>query len=428
MQRRVIIFFLLSVTAFTKIFGQKEADILAYIATYKDIAMQEMQRTGVPAAIKLAQGIHETEAGKSDLVLKSNNHFGIKCKAAWNGDKVYHDDDSKGECFRSYQDPEDSYMDHSDFLKNSPRYSFLFDLDPTDYEGWAYGLKKAGYATNIRYSLILINLIRTYNLQDYSLIALGRMKDSDHIIASDKKMVPIIIPAIIPAQEAALIAAGPQPVNTVSYPADIFTINNTKVVYTAANTPWLKLADQYDIPLSRLWDFNDLEKDDDLLQKPQLIYLQRKRKIGNFEFHQVKSGENLYDICQSEGIRYESLLELNHLNGDLQPAEGEILNLQNAAVSRPLLTTGKKNKTYISTSPEKGIIQVGGAVGKTPPTANFTENTLSVKSTTHLVSTKETLYSISKKYGVEVEKIMKWNGLDTMDVKIGQSLIIYKNN
>ncbi len=424
MQRRFIIFLLLTATAYTQTFGQKEGDILAYIAAYKDIAIQEMQRTGVPASIKLAQGIHETEAGKSDLVLKSNNHFGIKCKTGWNGDKVYHDDDSKGECFRSYEHPEDSYTDHSDFLKNSPRYSFLFDLDPTDYEGWAYGLKKAGYATNIRYSLILINLIRTYNLQDYSLIALGRMKDSDHSVASRNKLIPIIIPV----KESAIIAAGPQPSNTVSYPAGIFTINDTKVVYVASNTPWLVLAEQYDIPLSRLWDFNDLEKDDDLLQKPQLIYLQRKRKTGNFETHQVKTGENLYDICQSEGIRYESLLELNHLNGDLQPAEGEILNLQHAASLRPLLTNEKKNKTYVSTSPEKGVIPVESTGSKTTPSGNLTNNVTPAKITTHLVSTKETLYSISKKYGVEPEKIMKWNKLDTMDVKIGQSLIIYNSN
>src|ERR1700712_5616809 len=195
MQTKSIIFFLLIITSGTKIFAQKEVDILAYIATYKDIAMKEMQRTGVPASIKLAQGIHETEAGKSDLVLKSKNHFGIKCKATWVGEKVYHDDDSRGECFRSYDNPEDSYKDHSDFLKSSSRYAFLFELDPTDYEGWAYGLKKAGYPTNIKYSLILINLIKTYNLQDYSLIALGQMKESDHLIASNKNFVPLVSPA-----------------------------------------------------------------------------------------------------------------------------------------------------------------------------------------------------------------------------------------
>ena len=127
-----------------------------------------MIRTGVPASITLAQGIHETSAGKSALVLKSNNHFGIKCKSSWTGGKVYHDDDEAGECFRQYALPNESYRDHSDFLKNGPRYASLFNLDPHDYKGWAFGLKKAGYATNNKYPQILIKLIETYNLQSYS--------------------------------------------------------------------------------------------------------------------------------------------------------------------------------------------------------------------------------------------------------------------
>src|SRR6478609_8844682 len=102
--------------------AQQAAVVNDYINTYKQLAIDEMQRTGVPASIKLAQGIHETEAGRSDLVLKSNNHFGIKCKANWSGEKVYHDDDASGECFRSYGSPTESYRDHSDFLKGSQRY------------------------------------------------------------------------------------------------------------------------------------------------------------------------------------------------------------------------------------------------------------------------------------------------------------------
>src|SRR6476659_9551213 len=160
--------------------------VIDYIDTYKAIAISEMKRTGVPASITLAQGIHETEAGTSELVRKSNNHFGIKCKDYWIGDKVYHDDDAKGECFRSYTRAFDSYMDHSDFLKNSTRYAFLFQLDPTDYEGWANGLRKAGYATNPKYASILINIISTYHLQDYTLIAMGKMRPQDEWLATVK--------------------------------------------------------------------------------------------------------------------------------------------------------------------------------------------------------------------------------------------------
>src|SRR5450631_3582366 len=155
--------------------AQSPEQVNSYINTYKLLAISEMQRSGVPASIILAQGIHETQAGMSELVIASKNHFGIKCKTGWTGQVVYHDDDARGECFRSYADANDSYRDHSDYLSQTPRYAFLFKLSPEDYESWAYGLKKAGYATNLKYSQILIKLIRDYDLQKYSLIAMGKL-------------------------------------------------------------------------------------------------------------------------------------------------------------------------------------------------------------------------------------------------------------
>ena len=171
--------FILALTVFVCqfSFAQSSAVVRQYIERFKDIAIAEMQRTGVPAAITLAQGIHETGAGQSDLVIASNNHFGIKCKSDWKGESVSHDDDAKGECFRKYNDPVDSYKDHSDFLKNRPYYAALFKLDPVDYEAWAYGLKKAGYATNPKYPQILIKLIKDYNLQEYTMIGLAKMQN-----------------------------------------------------------------------------------------------------------------------------------------------------------------------------------------------------------------------------------------------------------
>ena len=146
--------FLIAVASFGLLsaYSQSAASINEYINNYKELAIKEEIRTGVPAAITLAQGILETNAGQCDLVKASNNHFGIKCKSGWTGATVFHDDDAKGECFRSYNNAEESYRDHSDFLKTRPNYTFLFNLDPTDYEGWAKGLKKAGYATNPAYS------------------------------------------------------------------------------------------------------------------------------------------------------------------------------------------------------------------------------------------------------------------------------------
>jgi hypothetical protein len=164
-------------------YSQSSQVVRDYIARFRDIAIAEMQRTGVPASITLAQGILETEAGQSDLVMKSNNHFGIKCKGDWKGESVTHDDDAKGECFRKYPDPSDSYKDHSDFLKNRPYYASLFRLDPTDYQAWAFGLKKAGYATNPKYPQLLIKLIQDYDLQQYTMMAMGNNKLQD----GDKK-------------------------------------------------------------------------------------------------------------------------------------------------------------------------------------------------------------------------------------------------
>ena len=139
----------------------------AYISRYSALAVYEMYRSGVPASITLAQGMLESGNGLSELAVKGNNHFGIKCHNNWTGGKMYHDDDAKGECFRKYTAPEHSYRDHSDFLRYRDRYKFLFDLEITDYKGWAHGLKKAGYATDPSYPSKLIKLIETYQLYLY---------------------------------------------------------------------------------------------------------------------------------------------------------------------------------------------------------------------------------------------------------------------
>ena len=325
-------------------------DVISYINTYKSLAMAEMQRSGIPATIILAQGIHESEAGNSELVKKSNNHFGIKCKDEWKGATVYHDDDSRGECFRSYPTAEDSYRDHSEFLRNGTRYAFLFKLDPTDYEGWAYGLRKAGYATNIRYSQILIKLIKDYNLEQYTLIAIGKLNPSDEVVLT------------APGATTGSLAGGGNPVRNVgnnflplpghkpdtvvtmqpeiNYPAGEFLINKTRVIYAKAGVSLLSVADQYELSLSRLLEFNDM-KEQDVLDRDQLLFLQRKRKTGAIEFHVVREGESLYDICQAEGVRYQDLLEMNQMGGDKQPAAGEKLYLQTSAPARRAVTDGR---------------------------------------------------------------------------------------
>ena len=140
---------------------------LQYIRKYAPLAVLEMHKYDIPASITLAQGILESGNGRSQLASKSNNHFGIKCHVGWKGQKVYHDDDEKGECFRKYKFVETSYKDHSEFLSGRRRYANLFKLRKSDYKGWAKGLKKAGYATDKKYPKKIIKIIETYNLYEF---------------------------------------------------------------------------------------------------------------------------------------------------------------------------------------------------------------------------------------------------------------------
>ncbi len=356
MQYRKILFLFVTSFILKNSFAQQlDPVVIDYINKYKELAISEMQRTGIPASIKLAQGIHETNAGTSDLVRRSNNHFGLKCKSEWRGMTVKHTDDAPNECFRKYEDPTDSYKDQSDYLKKSVRYATLFNLDPTDYRGWAYGLKKAGYATNPKYSQVIIKLIEDYDLQDYTMIALGKLKDGQETLAQndsrkenktadkndDKKTAvkPEEKPAAVytaKAEKAPVIVEETRP----DYPEGEFKINETKVVYARKGTPYLSIAEKYAIPLARIFEFNEMRVQESV-DKDRLIYIMRKRKTGLNEQHIVKPGETLADIAQTEALRLESLLEYNYLQPNMQPAVGSVLYLRARAPGKPALATGK---------------------------------------------------------------------------------------
>lgn len=431
----ILLALLLSFT-FTFSYGQSADAILAYISRYKDLAIAEMKRTGVPAAITLAQGIHETDAGTSVLVKKSNNHFGIKCKDEWRGQSVSHDDDARGECFRKYDAPEDSYRDHSDFLKNRPNYSSLFTLDPTDYQGWAYGLKKAGYATNPKYAQVLIKLIQDYNLEDYTLIAMGKMKEED--LAKNDEVVPDKNSSAVLVKNNDVEKGTPtmntdskrdnktenkveqpaQPtVSEVSYPSGEFKINDTRVLYVKKGTSYLTIAQQYEIPLARLFEFNDL-KQQEVTGSDQLVFIQRKRKIGEHEFHTVQPGETINDIAQSEALRLESLLEYNNITAAMQPAVGETLSLRTKSSATPKLAT-KNSATEKLTPAASAVVMANEKPGKKEA---YQKNNFIF----HTVQPKETVYSIAKKYNVSADDLISWNQLQDYALKIGQSLKIYR--
>lgn len=346
----------LIVTIFLAVFSflaraQQNPVVLEYINTYKELAIAEMQRTGVPASVKLAQGIHETMAGTSNLVIKSNNHFGIKCKSNWTGESVSHDDDARGECFRKYPSATDSYRDHSDFLKNSQRYASLFLLEPTDYQGWANGLKKAGYATNPRYPSIIIKLIEDYKLQDYTLIALGKMErpsEAGQAVKNAEESAEPVLNSKDGQKESG--SAGLKERIWPEYPNGEFKINETRVIFIKQGTSYLSIAQQFNIPLAKLFEFNELNPAE-AADTDQLLYLQRKRKTGKTDYHIVRPGETLRDIAREEAMRLESLLEYNLLSTGQQPAVGERLSLRAKAGAMPKLAAKENYSTSPSASP-----------------------------------------------------------------------------
>ncbi|MBL0883258.1 MAG: glucosaminidase domain-containing protein [Chitinophagaceae bacterium] len=346
----------------------------AYINSYKDLAIQEMIRTGVPASIKLAQGILESQFGESPLAKNANNHFGIKCKTEWTGEKTFQDDDAKGECFRVYKSPEESYRDHSDFLKTRPHYSFLFKLEPTDITGWAYGLKRAGYATNKTYPEKLLRVIEDYQLNQYTIQGIAMMENKTSPIIAPAQSVtitnatpeqPLVLTiknetvikndtpkSAVTKEETEATQVDLQTATTsvekikpteetekksttvpteekkvVTYPEGIFTINHTKAVHAKEGSSLLALAHHYDISLSKLFEFNELSEMD-ILDMDRILFIEKKQKRGASDFHEVTVGEKLHDVCQKEGIRMESLLEYNKLKKDSQLSAGQKLFLR----------------------------------------------------------------------------------------------------
>lgn len=342
-QRLFFLFFLLiTLQTVAQVPPTRAEVILQYIETYREIAIAEMQRTGVPASIKLAQGILETEAGKSDLVRRSNNHFGIKCKSNWTGEKVYHDDDAKGECFRAYPSAIESWKDHSDYLKSAPWYASLFKLDGDDYKSWAYGLKAAGYATNPKYPQLLIKYIEDFNLNDYSLIAMGKRRAPDwspstNVIASPSPAA--VSSTVIQTSKS---SADTKPVSIKkNYPSGIFKINETKVIYATVGSSIKNIAASNGISAAYLYDFNELREDEDILNTDRLVYLQRKRTIGENEYYIVEEEEDMYQISQRLGIRLENILQYNQMTMNMKPALGETIFLQKGRSAKPKLLNSK---------------------------------------------------------------------------------------
>lgn len=349
-----------------------------YIERWAATAVREMYRSGVPASITLAQGILESRSGLSALAAEGNNHFGIKCHKDWKGKTMKVDDDRKGECFRVYGSAEESFRDHSDFLRYWDRYKFLFDFDTKDYESWAYGLKKAGYATDPAYPQKLISIIEEYDLSRFDSMTQAEAGRAARGGASAGKAEKPAAPAATgkasgggaskasraqtrseeraarrQARRERLAAAEPipdeipespnvierdVPVTTAeaaevfhfSLTREVFTRNGVPFVYSVEGETYSSIASSYNLFPKEILKINDLSADQRLLPGT-VVYIQAKKKQaekGLDKYIVEADGENLRDICQRFAVRMSAVNKLNGFSAGHALREGDTIILR----------------------------------------------------------------------------------------------------
>ncbi|WP_295992161.1 glucosaminidase domain-containing protein [uncultured Alistipes sp.] len=288
-----------------------------YIDRYKSIAVEQMERYGIPASITMAQGILESDCGNSTLSKSSNNHFGIKCKKNWTGERVFHDDDARGECFRAYPSVEASYHDHAEFLDSQPRYDSLFVYASNDYRSWARGLKAAGYATAPDYAQRLIRII-----EECELHLLDR-PDGERLYASSK-------PAQNEPEEwfsgQSSVEQGTRSSELVD-PDDyrvtinahrgynVYATNGVHYVLAKEGDTFERLGELFRIAPRNLRKFNDLKDKRAQPMTGEVVYIERKKRLweGNARHHVCRQGETAYAVGQSYGLRTAAVEKLNGL-------------------------------------------------------------------------------------------------------------------
>ena len=290
------------------------ARVSRYIEKYQNIAVKEMMVYRIPASITLAQGILESSAGTSKLATEANNHFGIKCHKEWIGKSYYQDDDEKHECFRKYEDPIESFRDHSYFLTLRERYKGLFELEVTDYQGWANGLKAAGYATNPAYAVMLVNIIEKYSLARFDQTGFSSLfGDSLENLKDDKAREAWLSSFVV-------VGNGPNG-------RKIYENNRLRLTLARKGDNLKKIAGDFDISPKHLAGYNDMGGNTSL--KPgQPVYLESKRRKAAASSHVVKGRETLFTISQMYGIKLKMLYKRNDIPEGMEPPKGKLLQLR----------------------------------------------------------------------------------------------------
>jgi len=387
---------------------QTDMQTIKYIAKFKRTAQREMREYGIPASITMAQGILESAAGTSYLARTANNHFGIKCGDDWTGPKVFKDDDHKNECFRKYKSPEESYRDHSEFLAKRRRYAFLFRFSPSDYEAWAKGLKKAGYATDPSYPSKLIYLIEKYDLHALDKEVLAQMN--------------------VKTKEPAIKKSGED------HQKIIYEVKAGETLYT--------IAKKFGIPVSEIKELNNLV-DFDIYEGQILVLKLPKDKIVNEEEPENTKQETTATEPQPVQIQNEeNTRETDKVSNE--PSRREIpesptVTNKNKETQKFILHTVQAKETLYSLAKKYGttvdkIKQANNLVDnqlsigqvlripvseKSPAAAQDNRQTLPAY---HIVQPGETLYRIHIKYGIPIEKLRELNNLPDNTIHPGQKL------
>ncbi len=311
------------------VLGQTTAE--AYIATYKHIAIEEMRTFKIPASITLAQGILESNSGNSALAVEANNHFGIKCHKEWSGDTFYQDDDEKNECFRKYDNPEESYRDHSLFLTTRSRYSALFELEITDYQGWAKGLKAAGYATNPAYAKSLIDKIDYYDLTRFDRMALGLLAETDGQEADTLESEGLGLPyqksiaPFSPDDKSAYELA-----EMTKSGRFVYLNNGVKFIYAKDGDTPISLGAELGVFSYQIYKYNYLENGTDYVFKSgDLIYIEPlKNKCRKPSHYTMQYGETLRDVALKFAVKLEKLQKKNDVKENTYLAPGRQIRLK----------------------------------------------------------------------------------------------------
>lgn len=314
-----------------------------YIDLYSQMAIEEMHRSGVPASITLAQGMIESNYGRSILATNANNHFGIKCHD-WVGESIRMDDDEADECFRKYDSVAQSFYDHSEFLMTRPRYSFLFDLKRTDYEGWAKGLKQAGYATNPQYANMLIAKIEELGLYKFddvqrtdsvkAEIAEANAIEHSNSNHNNIQTTETEIETETKTEESttstlSISLSDEQPPVVRARASRTETTNGIPYIVVAAGETKRSIAKEFNLFPHEIAGYNDLNSDF-TPYSGQIIFLQPKKNRAEkgITAHSVQEGETLYYISQLYGIKYKSLLKINHFSETHTLLQGDIVKLR----------------------------------------------------------------------------------------------------